>query len=170
MMACEDNGCAVRRLFERASPGSSRGGQHTFIAKYAPIACAVPFCRGDRSPDQGATPRAALLAIVGGSKVSTKITILAQLAQKVDQLIVGGGIANTFMLAAGLKIGKSLCEPELVGEAQTVMSQLKAKGGEVPLPIDVVCAKELSQLRPPRQRTWRDREVIIGYGPRLRAA
>jgi len=89
-------------------------------------------------------PRRPLVAIVGGSKVSTKLTILAELAKKVDQLIVGGGIANTFMLAAGMAIGKSLSEPELVEEARKVAAELKRKGGDVPLPLDVVCAKEFS--------------------------
>src|SRR5262249_35010037 len=82
--------------------------------------------------------------IVGGAKVSTKLTILAELARNVDQLIVGGGIANTFMLAAGMKIGKSLAEPDLMAEASKVMARVRAKGGTVPLPVDVVVAKELS--------------------------
>jgi len=89
-------------------------------------------------------PKRPLVAIVAGSKVSTKLVILGELAKKVDQLIVGGGIANTFMLAAGLAIGKSLAEADLVGEARSIMAALKAKGGAVPLPVDVVCAKEFS--------------------------
>jgi phosphoglycerate kinase len=89
-------------------------------------------------------PRRPLVAIVAGSKVSTKLTILGELAKKVDQLIVGGGIANTFMLANGLSIGKSLAEADLVGEARNIMAIIKAKGGDVPIPIDVVCAKEFS--------------------------
>jgi phosphoglycerate kinase len=89
-------------------------------------------------------PDRPLVAIVGGSKVSTKLTILATLADKVDQLIVGGGIANTFLLAAGHRIGKSLAEPELVDEARKIADILKAKGGSVPIPTDVVCAKAFS--------------------------
>jgi phosphoglycerate kinase len=89
-------------------------------------------------------PKRPLVAIVAGSKVSTKLTILAALAEKVDQLIVGGGIANTFMLAAGLPIGKSLAEPDLVDEAKKIIGILKAKSGEVPIPVDVVTAKEFS--------------------------
>jgi hypothetical protein len=85
-----------------------------------------------------------LAAIVAGSKVSTKLTILQSLARNVDQLIVGGGIANTFMLAAGLKIGKSLAEPDLVGEAKAVIEAMRARGAEVPIPTDVVCAKTFS--------------------------
>jgi phosphoglycerate kinase len=116
------------------------------IAKFAPIACAGPLLSAELEALGQALshPRRPLIAIVGGSKVSTKLTILAELAKKVDQLIVGGGIANTFMLAAGMNIGKSLSEPELVEEARKVVAELKSKGGEVPLPVDVVCAKELS--------------------------
>jgi len=116
------------------------------IAKFAPIACAGPLLSAELEALGRALshPRRPLIAIVGGSKVSTKLTILAELAKKVDQLIVGGGIANTFMLAAGMNIGKSLSEPELLDEARKVVAELKSKGGEVPLPIDVVCAKELS--------------------------
>ena len=88
-----------------------------------------------------AKPRRPLVAIVAGSKVSTKLTILQSLARNVDQLIVGGGIANTFMLAAGLPIGKSLAEPSLVEEARAVIEAMKARGAEVPIPTDVVTAK-----------------------------
>jgi phosphoglycerate kinase len=116
------------------------------IAKFAPIACAGPLLSAELEALGRAlsNPRRPLIAIVGGSKVSTKLSILAELAKKVDQLIVGGGIANTFMLAAGMVIGKSLSEPELIEEARKVVAELNRKGGEVPLPIDVVCAKELS--------------------------
>jgi phosphoglycerate kinase len=116
------------------------------IAKYAPVACAGPLLAAELEALGKAlqNPRRPLVAIVGGSKVSTKLTILAQLARKVDQLIVGGGITNTFMLACGMQIGRSLCEPDLVEEAKKVMAQIKAKGGNVPLPVDVVVAKELS--------------------------
>jgi phosphoglycerate kinase len=116
------------------------------IAKYARVACAGPLMAAEiealtRALDRPARP---LIAIVGGAKVSTKLTILAALAAKVDQLIVGGGIANTFILASGGSIGKSLAEPELAGEANKIMEIIRAKGGEVPIPTDVVCANELS--------------------------
>ncbi|MEY3782445.1 MAG: hypothetical protein RIS97_623, partial [Pseudomonadota bacterium] len=89
-------------------------------------------------------PKRPLVAIVAGSKVSTKLTILESLANNVDQLIVGGGIANTFMLAAGLKIGKSLAEPDLLAQARSVIAAMKARGAEVPIPTDVVTAKTFS--------------------------
>ncbi len=116
------------------------------IAKYAPVACAGPLLSAELEALGKALekPRRPLVAIVGGAKVSTKLTILGELARKVDQLIVGGGIANTFMLAAGMKIGKSLAEPDLVAEAAKVAAQIKAQGGKVPLPVDVVVAKEVS--------------------------
>jgi phosphoglycerate kinase len=116
------------------------------IAKYAPVACAGPLMTAEiEALSQAlAHPRRPLVAIIGGSKVSTKLGILGSLAEKVDQLIVGGGIANTFILAAGGKIGKSLAEPDLVGEARRIIAKLEAKGGAVPLPIDVVTAKALA--------------------------
>src|SRR6267142_2151633 len=116
------------------------------IAKYAPVACAGPLMSAELDALGKALrdPRHPLVAIVAGSKVSTKLTILGELAKKVDQLIVGGGIANTFMLAAGLSIGKSLAETDLVGEARNIMAIIEAKGGMVPIPVDVVCAKEFS--------------------------
>ncbi|MDR2156142.1 MAG: phosphoglycerate kinase [Burkholderiaceae bacterium] len=114
------------------------------IAQFAPVACAGPLLAAeiDAITQALAKPRRPLAAIVAGSKVSTKLTILRALAAKVDQLIVGGGIANTFMLAAGLPIGKSLAEPDLLAEAQAVMTAMKARGAEVPIPTDVVVAKE----------------------------
>ena len=116
------------------------------IAQFAPIACAGPLLAAeiDAISKALANPKRPLAAIVAGSKVSTKLTILKSLANNVDQLIVGGGIANTFMLAAGLKIGKSLAEADLVGEAKAVIEAMKARGAEVPIPTDVVCAKEFS--------------------------
>jgi phosphoglycerate kinase len=116
------------------------------IARFARVACAGPLLAQELEALGKALhdPKRPLLAIVGGAKVSTKLTVLSRLAEKVDQLIVGGGIANTFMLAAGMQIGKSLCEPDLVGEAKKVMEQVHGKGGQVPLPTDVVVAKELS--------------------------
>ena len=116
------------------------------IAKFAKIACAGPLMSGEIAALSRAlrNPARPLVAIVGGSKVSTKLTILASMAEKVDQLIVGGGIANTFILASGGKIGKSLAEPDLVGEAKKIIGMIEAKGGAVPIPIDVVTAKEFS--------------------------
>jgi phosphoglycerate kinase len=116
------------------------------IAQFAPVACAGPLLSAeiDAISKALAAPKRPLAAIVAGSKVSTKLTILQALARNVDQLIVGGGIANTFMLAAGLKIGKSLAEPDLIGEAKAVIEAMKARGAEVPIPTDVVCAKTFS--------------------------
>ncbi len=116
------------------------------IAKFAPVACAGPLMAAELDALSKAltNPARPLLAIVGGSKVSTKLTVLKALSEKVDQLIVGGGIANTFMLAAGLKIGKSLVEKDLVQEAKDIIAAAKAKGGEVPIPVDVVTGKEFS--------------------------
>ena len=116
------------------------------IAETAPIACAGPLLAAEMDAIAAAllAPRRPLVAIVAGSKVSTKLTILKSLASKVDQLIVGGGIANTFMLAAGLKIGKSLAEADLVNEAKAVIDAMKARGAEVPIPTDVVTAKAFS--------------------------
>ena len=114
------------------------------IARFAPIACAGPLLAAEIDAITKAlkAPRHPLVAIVAGSKVSTKLTILHSLAEKVDNLIVGGGIANTFMLAAGLKIGKSLAEPGLLDEARAVMDAMRARGAAVPIPSDVVTAKE----------------------------
>src|ERR1700712_4404169 len=114
------------------------------IAEYAKIASAGPLLAAeiDAITRALATPKRPLVAIVAGSKVSTKLTILKSLADKVDQLIVGGGIANTFMLAAGLPIGKSLSEPDLGGDAKTIIDKMKARGADVPLPTDVVVGKK----------------------------
>ena len=116
------------------------------IAQFAPIACAGPLLAAemDAITKALAAPKHPLVAIVAGSKVSTKLTILKSLATKVDQLIVGGGIANTFMLAAGLKIGKSLAEADLVPEAKAVIDAMKARNAAVPIPVDVVTAKTFS--------------------------
>ncbi|MCL1961493.1 MAG: phosphoglycerate kinase [Desulfovibrionaceae bacterium] len=120
------------------------------IAQYAPIACAGPLLAAeiDAISKALAAPKRPLVAIVAGSKVSTKLTILRSLAEKVDQLIVGGGIANTFMLAAGLPIGNSLAEPDLAGEARAVIAAMKARGAEVPIPTDVVVAKQFKADAP----------------------
>ncbi len=116
------------------------------IAQFAPVACAGPLLAAemDAISKALASPRSPLVAIVAGSKVSTKLTILKALSSKVDQLIVGGGIANTFMLAAGLKIGKSLAEPDLLAEATAVIETMRARGAAVPIPTDVVTAKAFS--------------------------
>jgi phosphoglycerate kinase len=113
------------------------------IAQYAPVACAGPLLAAeiDAITKALANPKRPLVAIVAGSKVSTKLSILQALAKNVDQLIVGGGIANTFMLAAGLPIGNSLAEAGLVGEAQAVIDAMRARGAAVPIPTDVVTAK-----------------------------
>jgi len=118
------------------------------IAKFAPEACAGILMGAEIDALTKATcqPARPLVAIVGGAKVSSKLTILKTLAEKVDQLIVGGGIANTFLLASGKRIGSSLAEPELVKEAQIIMDMMKARGADVPLPVDVVVADELSAL------------------------
>ncbi|MGZ8155463.1 MAG: phosphoglycerate kinase [Burkholderiales bacterium] len=140
------------------------------MARFAKVACAGPLMAAEidalgRALENPAPP---LVAVVGGSKVSTKLTILGALAAKVDQLIVGGGIANTFLLAAGRKIGKSLAEPELVEEARTITEALKAKGGDVPLPVDVVCAKEVSataRAEVKRSSDVAEDDLILDIGP-----
>ena len=116
------------------------------IAQFAPVASAGPLLAAelDALTKALASPARPLVAIVAGSKVSTKLTILQSLADKVDELIVGGGIANTFMLAAGLPIGKSLAEADLVDQAKAVIATMKARGAEVPIPTDVVVATEFS--------------------------
>jgi phosphoglycerate kinase len=113
------------------------------IAEYAPVACAGPLLAAEMDAIAKAllAPKRPLVAIVAGSKVSTKLTILQSLAANVDQLIVGGGIANTFMLAAGLNIGKSLAEPDLLDQAKSVIAAMQARGAAVPIPTDVVTAK-----------------------------
>ena len=116
------------------------------IARFAPIACAGPLLEAELDALGRALqdPKRPLVAIVGGSKVSTKLSILQSLAGKVDQLVVGGGIANTFMLAAGLPIGKSLAEPDQIDQARAVIDMMKQRGAAVPIPVDVVCGKEFS--------------------------
>jgi phosphoglycerate kinase len=144
------------------------------VAKYAPVACAGPLMAAEIDALSKALERPArpLVAIVAGAKVSTKLSILASLAEKVDRLIPGGGIANTFLLAAGRKIGKSLAEPDLVGEAKRITAMLRDQGGDVPLPTDVVCAKEFSggahaQIKPLGQVA--DDDMILDIGPRSAA-
>ncbi len=145
------------------------------IARFAPIACAGPLMAAEIEALTKALghPARPLVAIVGGSKVSTKLTILAALAEKVDQLVVGGGIANTFMAAAGLPIGKSLFEADLVAEARKIMDGAKARGGSVPIPVDVVVAKEFSPTAVATVKAATDvaaDDMILDIGPESTAA
>ncbi len=140
------------------------------IAQFAPIACAGPLLAAeiDAITKALAQPRRPLVAIVGGSKVSSKLTILEALADNVDQLIVGGGIANTFMLAAGLSIGKSLAEADLVTQAQAVMAAMKARGAEVPIPTDVVTAKAFkadAKAQVKKATEVAEDDLILDIGP-----
>jgi phosphoglycerate kinase len=141
------------------------------IAEFAPVACAGPLLAAeiDAITKALAAPKRPLVAIVAGSKVSTKLAILQSLAKNVDRLIVGGGIANTFLLAEGQPIGKSLAEPALAGEALAVIAAMRARGAEVPLPSDVVVAPELKADAP---ATTKDvaavaaDEMILDIGPK----
>ena len=140
------------------------------IAQYAPVACAGPLLAAeiDAITKALANPKRPLAAIVAGSKVSTKLTILQSLAKNVDQLVVGGGIANTFMLAAGLPVGKSLVEADLVGEAKAVIEAMKARGAAVPIPTDVVVAKTFAANAPATVKKAADVEaddMILDIGP-----
>jgi phosphoglycerate kinase len=144
------------------------------IAEYAPVACAGPLLAAeiDAISKALANPKRPLVAIVAGSKVSTKLTILQSLAAKVDGLIVGGGIANTFMLAAGLKIGKSLAEADLVGDAKAVIEAMKARGAAVPIPTDVVVAKAFAADAPATVKAATevaDDDLILDIGPQTAA-
>ncbi|PAT39819.1 phosphoglycerate kinase [Vandammella animalimorsus] len=144
------------------------------IAQYAPVACAGPLLAAEIDALGKALrePKRPLVAIVGGAKVSTKLTILRSLAEKVDALIVGGGIANTFMLAAGLPIGKSLAEPDLVGEAKAIIDMMRARGCAVPIPQDVVVAQRFAADAPaqtkPASEVLAD-ELILDIGPKTAA-
>ena len=140
------------------------------IARFAPVACAGPLLAAELDALGRAlgAPRRPLVAIVAGSKVSTKLTILKSLAEKVDQLIVGGGIANTFMAAMGLPIGKSLAEHDLVGEARAIIELMKRRGAEVPIPSDVVVAKASSATAPATVKAATevaDDDLILDIGP-----
>ena len=144
------------------------------IAEYAPVACAGPLLAAeiDAITKALASPKRPLAAIVAGSKVSTKLTILQALSEKVDGLIVGGGIANTFMLAAGLKIGKSLAEADLVGEAKAVIAKMQARGAAVPIPTDVVVAKKFAadaQATVKAATDVADDDLILDIGPQTAA-
>jgi len=144
------------------------------IAEYAPIACAGPLLAAEVDAISQAltAPKRPLIAIVAGSKVSSKLTILQSLAAKVDGLIVGGGIANTFLLASGLPIGQSLAEPALLGEAKAVVDAMKARGAEVPIPTDVVTAKRFAADAPSSVKPAADVEsddLILDIGPQTAA-
>jgi len=144
------------------------------MAHFAPVACAGPLMAAELDALGKAlhNPVRPLVAIVAGAKVSTKLTILKSLAAKVDQLIVGGGIANTFLLAAGLPIGRSLAEAELVGEARAVMDMMKARGAQVPLPVDVVVASDVSVLARANRvaaNEVRPDDKILDIGPQTAA-
>ncbi|NIO39287.1 MAG: phosphoglycerate kinase [Burkholderiales bacterium] len=140
------------------------------VARFAPVACAGPLMSAEiealsRALKEPARP---LIAIVAGSKVSTKLTILNALARKVDQLVVGGGIANTFLLAEGHDVGKSLVESDLVSEARKIMQTIASKGGNVPLPVDVVCGKSLSaeaEAVVKRVTEIEPDDMILDFGP-----
>ncbi|MBB3220469.1 phosphoglycerate kinase [Pseudoduganella umbonata] len=141
------------------------------IAKFAPVAAAGPLLAAELDALGKAlgAPARPLLAIVAGSKVSSKLSILKSLADKVDNLVVGGGIANTFMLAAGLKIGKSLAEPDLVEEAKAIIDMMAKRGAQVPIPVDVVCAKEFSPTAAATVKDVADvadDDMILDIGPK----
>ena len=144
------------------------------VAKFAPIACAGPLLAAEldalgRALKEPARP---LVAIVAGSKVSTKLTVLSTLSHKVDQLIVGGGIANTFLLAEGHKIGKSLAEPDLVPEARKIIAAARARGGDVPIPVDVVTGKKFAEDAEATLKTVdevAEDDLIFDIGPRSAA-
>ena len=167
---------ALCDIFVHDAFGTSHRAEGTTygIAETAPIACAGPLLAAEMDAIAAAllAPKRPLVAIVAGSKVSTKLTILKSLANNVDQLIVGGGIANTFMLAAGLKIGKSLAEADLVNEAKAVIEAMRARGAEVPIPTDVVTAKTFSDdaLATVKKATEvEDDDLILDIGPETAA-
>ena len=167
---------ALCDIFVHDAFGTSHRAEGTTygIAQFAPIACAGPLLAAemDAITLALANPQRPLAAIVAGSKVSTKLTILKSLASKVDQLIVGGGIANTFMLAAGLPIGKSLAEPDLLKEAQAVIELMKARGAEVPIPTDVVTAKTFAAdavATVKQAHEVADDDMILDIGPQTAA-
>ncbi len=145
------------------------------VSKFAPVACAGPLLAGElealgKALDKPARP---MVAIVGGSKVSTKLTVLESLSKVVDQLIVGGGIANTFIAAAGHNVGKSLYEADLIGTCEKLTADAKSRGGDIPVPSDVVCAKKFSEdaeatLKPATEVL--DDDMIFDIGPESAAA
>ncbi|MFI3137039.1 MAG: phosphoglycerate kinase [Methylococcaceae bacterium] len=144
------------------------------VAKFAKIACAGPLLASELDALSKAleNPKRPLVAVVGGSKVSTKLTLLKNLSPKVDKLIVGGGIANTFIAAAGFNVGKSLYEPDLIGDAQQIMADAQKNGTEIPIPVDVVCAKEFSETAEATIKLVADIEaddLILDVGPQTAA-
>ena len=144
------------------------------IAKFAPVVAAGPLLAAELDALGKAlgAPQRPLLAIVAGSKVSTKLSILQSLADKVDNLIVGGGIANTFMKAVGLNIGKSLAEADLVNEAKAIIDKMAARGAQVPIPVDVVCAKEFAPTAAATVKDVKDvadDDMILDIGPKTAA-
>lgn len=144
------------------------------VARFAPIACAGPLLTAELDALERAlaNPARPMLAVVGGSKVSSKLTVLESLSGVVDQLIVGGGIANTFIAAAGLPIGKSLCEPDLLDEARRLTAQARERGGEIPIPEDVVVAPAFTEDAPATVRAVADvqpDDLILDIGPRTAA-
>ncbi len=152
----------------------AQGSTHG-VAKFAPVACAGPLLAGElealgKALDNPARP---MVAIVGGSKVSTKLTVLDSLSKVVDQLIVGGGIANTFIAAAGHNVGKSLYEADLIGTCEKLTADAKSRGGDIPVPSDVVCAKKFAEdaeatLKPATEVL--DDDMIFDIGPESAAA
>ncbi len=167
---------ALCDIFVHDAFGTSHRAEGTTygIAQYAPVACAGPLLAAeiDAITKALANPKRPLAAIVAGSKVSTKLTILKSLASNVDQLIVGGGIANTFMLAAGLNIGKSLAEHDLVNEAKAVIELMKSRGAEVPIPTDVVTAKTFAAdavATVKKATDVADDDMILDIGPETAA-
>ena len=144
------------------------------IAKFAPISCAGPLLTAELDALGRAlrTPEKPVIAIVGGSKVSSKLIVLQALSKKVNQLIVGGGIANTFIAAAGFSVGKSLYEPDLIDEAKQLIANAKAAGSDIPIPTDVVCAKEFSDTAEATVKDVADIEaddLILDIGPETAA-
>lgn len=145
------------------------------IAQFAPIACAGPLLAAELDALSKALhqPARPLMAIVGGSKVSSKLSILKELADKVDHLIVGGGIANTFLLASGYKVGKSLIEADLLEEAKAIIAMMAKRGASVPIPVDVVCAKAFSATAEAVLKDVKDvadDDMILDIGPKTAAA
>jgi phosphoglycerate kinase len=140
------------------------------VAKQAPVACAGPLLAAELDALGKALddPRRPMVAIVGGSKVSTKLTVLESLSKVVDQLIVGGGIANTFIAAAGHRVGKSLYEPDLIDTCKRLSADAESRGGSIPVPVDVVCGKEFSEATPAELKPVAevaDDDMIFDVGP-----
>ncbi|MCB1777363.1 MAG: phosphoglycerate kinase [Candidatus Competibacteraceae bacterium] len=141
------------------------------VAKFAPVACAGMLLTEelDALTKALATPARPMVAIVGGSKVSTKLTVLESLSEKVDQLVVGGGIANTFLEAVGKNVGKSLSEHDLVPTAQKLLEKMKARGANIPIAVDVVCGKKFDAAEPAVQKdadSVADDDMIFDIGPK----